>query len=125
MLKAKLLILFISIGIVGPFRIQAYSAQNEENWELIDETNTESYYYDTKSVVRPSKDIVQAMGKIITESQEKTDLIEINCEFKEFRILYSITHTADGKTIEQESPLEWELIDEESASAILFELLCR
>lgn len=104
------------------FAVEGYT--EKDNWELIDETATESYYYDPKSVTRPSKEIVHVAGKIVSESGEIIDIIEINCEYQEFRILSYIEYTADGKVLTQQLPLEWEPITIGSASEALSELLC-
>ncbi len=123
MLKVKLLTLFISIlSAMEVFGVEGYTEKN--NWELIDETDTESYYYDLKSVTRPSKNIVHVAGKIVSESGEIIDIIEINCEYQEFRILSYIEYTADGKVLTQQLPLEWEPITTGSASEALSDLLC-
>lgn len=113
----KTIILVIAVLMV-------YIAEGAD-WTLLVETPEESYYYDKESITYPSKGIIRVWGRELREAGERNNLIEINCEYKEFRILSFTDYDENGEVSgESTSPTGWESIAKESPSELLYKALC-
>jgi len=114
------------------------------DWKQVGSTNSAIFYYDTKEITYPSKDIVKVLTKwaytekgiknakeIFGENYKNLSYsiksYEINCKDKTSRILSITDYNKDGSVIPSNSKTnaEWSSISPESVLESLYKMVCK
>ena len=144
MRRVKLLPFVFVIGMVLLFS-RSYSEAAEDDDILYGVTKYLMLYYNPKSVIRPSKDIVRLKIKVVSKCNDNKDwaikehpncsnidwdyvvtVTEINCSSKQDRDIESVGYNHEGKPLESlaTETSEWSDIETESYTEALYKLVC-
>ena len=140
-LSVKLGVLFIGLLILG------YAEVWGADWRFYGKNDLGSYYYDAKSITRPSENIVRISVKnVLTQEGVRAwlkrfgnsfyfrnlsyiiSLWEFDCADNKSRCLTTIFYSNEGNTLRSTSggaSSEWDFIPPESVDGILYKQVCK
>jgi hypothetical protein len=139
LLPVKLGFIPVVIGLIIFGNVEAWGA----DWKPYSWSETGIYYYDTESIIRPSKNIVRlkskdiftnkgikeavdGFGKSYANLNYTIDLIEINCEDKMYCFLSSTAYSKEGGILDSITLKgEWHFIAPESIIDALSNAVCK
>jgi len=131
-------VIFVVVGLTIFGSMEVWGGQN---WKYYGTNEDGSYYYDSKSMTQPSKNIVRVWvqsaytdkgisywvrggGKEFQNLGYSLVLSELNCVDRVVRYLGILFYSKDGESLRPINGEEWEFFAPDSMSGVLCDAVC-